>query len=452
MSSDTDVSRGEKLVRAGIVGVSIGWADTSGIVRARTVPVSGLDDAVRRGIGVTAMLVVFDGHDTITFEHEALSEPVGDLRLVPVIERLTPLAGQPGFAWAPGRLHDVDGEPSPYDPRGALERQVARAARLGLEMRAGFELEMVVGRGRDDGALVPAHDGPAYSAQAMLAVDRFVAQVLVDLQANGMGVGQIHAEFGAGQMEMSLEASDPVTAADQQVLARQTVHAAARAHGLRVSFAPLVREGLVGNGMHVHTSLWRDGRNLLAGDGPHGLSADGAAYIAGLLRELPAVVALTAPSTLSLARLRPGFWSSAYRFWGVQNREAPLRYIPTSPLLGPSHANVEVKAGDASANPYLALAAILAAGMHGVQDGLELEDPIQADPSRWEDSDRARRRLALLPATAEDRERALRGSDIVAEALGEPLLGAVVAVRRSDARWAHEHSLEELIADQLWRY
>src|SRR5262249_41831678 len=152
-------------------------------------------------------------------------------------------------------------------------------------------------------------------------------------------------------------------AADDQLLARQTIHAAARAHGLRVSFAPLVIAAGVGNGWHIHASVWRGRQNLLAR--AHRPEGGGAAFTAGVRRDLPALTALSAPSVPSLWRLRPGYFSSAYAFWGVENREAAVRYVPGSELTGFTRANIELKPSDASANPYLAIAGLIAAGVAG---------------------------------------------------------------------------------------
>ena len=446
-SADLD-SRLEELVEAGVAGVTIVWSDNNGIPRSRTVPTARLAEVTARGVGVTALFAVFDSHDGITFAHEGLSTPSGDVRLLPVLDRLQPLAGQPAFAWVPGRQLAADGSAWPYDQRGILEAQVARAGQLGLEARAGYEVEFFIGRDSHD--VEPAHDGPAYSPHALLRVDEFVAQLLHDLDANGLRIGQLHAEYGLAQVELSLAASDPVSAADDQMLARQTIHAAARAHGLRVSFAPLVTAEGVGNGWHIHSSLWRGGENLLAGDKSPG--PEGASYIAGLLRDLPAIVAMSAPSVPSLARLRPGYFASAYGFWGVENREAALRYVPSSQLLGSSHANVELKPSDASANPYLALATLIAAGIAGVEDELRLPEPIAQDPGQWTEDERRGAGIAPLASTPQQQERALLDSELIRAVLGEPLLGAFLAVRRADAQWAAERPLEEVVSAHLWRY
>ena len=448
-----------RLEAQGVRGVTIGWVDNNGIVRSRTVPVTRLGSAMATGVGVTAVFAVFDSHDGITFAHEGLATPSGDVRLVPVVQRVddvVPLAGQPGIAWAHGRQVGADGSAWPYDQRGVLERQVAAAAEAGFAVRAGFEVEMVLTHDRPDDpdGWHPAHRGPAYSAHAMLDVHGFVDDLLADLAANGVEIGQLHAEYGEAQVELSLEATDPLSMADTQVLARQTIHATARAHGLRASFAPVTTSAGAGNGWHLHSSLvdLATGRNALTGDGEHGLSDVGRGYLAGLLRELPGVVAVTAPSTGSLLRRRPGYWAGAFGFWGVENREAALRLVPGSALLGPEHTNVELKACDASANPYLALAVVIGAGLAGVSASLVPPAPVQDDVGSWDQARRDEAGIAALATTFEEQQSHLRGSALVREVLGEDLLGAFAACRDADAAWAADRDVDEVVASLRWQY
>jgi glutamine synthetase len=449
--SRTPAALAQELAEAGVAGLTIVWADNNGIPRSRTVPIDRIEEVAARGVGITTLFAVMDSHDAITFAHEGLSNASGNVRLLPVLQRAKALAGQPGFAWAPGRQLRHDGAPWPYDQRAALEAQVQRAADAGLEIKAGYELEFFIGK-RGDDELTPAHQGPGYSPHALLEVDAFAAKLLEDLAANGLKVGQLHAEYGLSQLEFNLCPANPLKAADEQLLARQTVHAAALELGLKASFAPLVTPEGVGNGWHLHTSVWRDAKNLLVDDEGSGPSGDGAAYLAGLLRDLPAIAAVTAPSVPSLHRLRPGHFTSAYAFWGIENREAALRYVPGSELLGAGHANVELKPSDASANPYLALAVVIAAGVAGIEAELQLGEPIQDNPGGWSDERRATRGVARLPTTPQEQEHALLASERVTEALGEELLGAFRAVRRSDAVWAAERPLEEVVAAHRWRY
>jgi len=441
----------QELIDAGVAGVTISWADNNGIPRSRTVPVAALPEVAATGVGIASLFAVFDSSDAITFAHPGLATPSGGVRLIPEIDRLVRLTGQPALAWAPGRQVEADGKPWPYDQRGVLVRQVERLAEAGLTALVGYEMEFAVSSDPTCDEIASAHPGPAYSPHALLAIDEFVAATLRDAAANGLRIGQLHAEYGPAQLELSLAATDPVTAADNQLLARQTLHAAARTHGLRLSFAPLPSTSSAGNGWHIHSSIWRDGHNLLAGS-DNGPGTEGASYLAGLLRDLPALAALTAPSQGSLARLRPGHFAGAFAFWGVENREAPLRYVPGSTLLGADYANVELKTSDASANPYLALAALLATGVAGIADGLPLVPPVQSDPGTWSESERAEQGIAALPGNQAEQEAALTANPRLPAVLGKDLLGAFVAVRRSDAAAAADRDLDDVLAGLRWRY
>jgi glutamine synthetase len=306
-------------------------------------------------------------------------------------------------------------------------------------VRRGFELEWFIGHAGEE--LSPAHQGPVYSPHAMLAVDEFAAQLLADMAANGISVGQLHAEYGLAQMELSVAAADPVTAADLQMLARQTIHAAARANGLRASFAPLVTMESVGNGWHLHSSVLRDGRNLLAGgDGPSGMTAEGEAYVAGLLRELPALAAVAAPSMPSLLRRRPGYFASAFG-WGVQNREAasltrPERSYDTA-------ANVELKASDASGIRTCRWPPDRRRHVR-IEDGLAYQSRSEGQPGRPR-SRTARRRL---PETTDEQIAAVSGSRPCARRWETWL---APEVRRGDAA-AVQDGAQDVVAAHRWRY
>src|SRR4029077_15925661 len=160
------------------------------------------------------------------------------------------------------------------------------------------------------------------------------------------------------------------------------------------------------------------------------------AFVAGILRDLPGVVAVTAPSVPSLIRLRPGYFASAYAFWGVDNREASLRFVPGAEAIGAQNANIELKASDASANPYLGLTAMLAAGLGGIEDGLELPDPISEDPGGWTQEQRDAHGVRRFAQNVDEQIVNFESASRIREAFGDPLSNAFVGVRRSDAAWA----------------
>ena len=450
--STTDLAAlAAELKAKGVRALTVAWADANGIQRSRTAPIDKLASAVERGMGCSFLFAVFDSQDHIKWGVEGLETATGDFRLKAVPERIVQLAGQPAFAWAPGQLWTQEGPRWEHCYRAALERAVEHATGLGYELKAGCELEWFIGK--DSEEPVAAHQGPVYSPNAMLDVSEFLTQLLGDLDANGLGIGQIHAEYGWSQLEFSLDACDPLAAADDQLLARETIRTAARANGLRASFAPLITPHGVGNGWHFHLSLLKDGRNLLSGgDGPEGMTAEGEAFVAGILRDLQGVVAVTAPSVPSLIRLRPGYFASAYAFWGTDNREAALRFVPGAEVIGAQNANIELKASDASGNPYLGLTAMIASGLAGVEDGLELPEQISEDPGQWTPEQREARGIRRFAQTTDEQIANFEAAPRIREAFGDPLANAFVGVRRSDADWADGKSAEEIVAAHLWRY
>ena len=160
--------------------------------------------------------------------------------------------------------------------------------------------------------------------------------------------------------------------------------------GLRVSFSAKPSPESLGNGAHLHLSLWRGDDNLFgSGDDGYGLAPDARAFLAGLLAELPALLGVVCGSPVSFLRLGPSRWTGVYGCWGLENREAPLRLIQGSRSTRPRGANVELKAVDASGNPYLAVGAAIAAGLAGIDAGLELAPECTIDPATMSDADRA---------------------------------------------------------------
>lgn len=428
----------QELLDRGIELVAVSFVDNAGIVRAKAVPAARVEAVCRRGVGAPFAFSIFQGNDGMATATGF--EATGDARLIPDLERLA--GGVDGWGLAPGDLHEQDGGPWEFCTRTFLKRMSDRLARAGVEMRMAYELEWYAER--DDGR--PAHSQPAYSLNATAEAAPYLREVLRRLAAFGVEVEQLHPEYSAGQMEVSVAAADPLSAADASVALRHGVHTAWGPTGIRPSFSPLPRPDGLGNGCHLHFSLWRDGTNL-TGDGA-GPSQDGAAFMAGVLRELPALTALGCACPLSYQRILPNRWSGAYVCWGVENREAPLRFIPGTASARPGGANAELKAIDASGNPYLVAGAVIAAGLVGLEEGARLPEAVQIEPSRVADE----RGLVRLPESLAAAASALEASPLLREALGEPLHDALVAVRRGESAAAAEAAEGALSDLYRWRY
>ncbi|HAC62567.1 MAG TPA: glutamine synthetase, partial [Cyanothece sp. UBA12306] len=186
-----------------------------------------------------------------------------------------------------------------------------------------------------------------------------------------------YPESAPGQQEISIHYADALRAADHQIVFRETVHGVAIQHGLKASFLPKILADKAGNGCHLHLSLWQNGQNI-TGNGSGQLSSTAKNFIGGIIHHLPALMALTTPCTNSYRRIRPHFWSGAFSTWGYDNREGAVR-VPSNPL-PPSPTHFELKTVDASANPYLALGAVIFAGLDGVNRNLNPGEAVDIDP------------------------------------------------------------------------
>lgn len=367
---EAELAAAEACLAAGEVRLLSGTVvDPAGVIRAKHVPAARARAFHVAGMGASPSWNVFCIDNALAFRPGF--GVVGDLRLRADLAALHGLGD--GVAWAPAEMFTQDGDPLPVCTRGLLRRTQAELAGRGLTALVGAELEFVI----------PALAGRpwnAYGLGPILDVEPFVLDLVDSCAAAGLPLEQVHAEYGDGQLELSLGPTDPLTAADNIVLARLLAGQAARRHGLTASFSPLPFAGGAGNGAHQHLSLFRDGVALFSGGrGPHGLTPDGEAAIAGIVAGLPELLAVFAGSVLSAHRLQPGRWSGAYACWGLENREAAVRLCAATPG-NPHGASVELKCIDPSANPFLATAAFLGLAADGLSRGAALPPEVTVNP------------------------------------------------------------------------
>jgi glutamine synthetase len=337
--------------------------------------------------------------------------PVGEVALVPDWNTLRALPFAPGHARVMCDMHK-DGHPWELCPRELVRRlQRELQSQHGMMMTAAFENEFYLLR--PEGHFV---DQSNFASTYSLNRHRVVLDEIIQmLLGQRMGVQQFHAEAGPGQLEISVHHAGALHAADHQVAVRETVHAVAEQHGLRANFLPKPFPDQAGNGCHLHVGLEdQEGHSRL--DKPLARQ-----FMAGVLEHLDALVAITAGLPNSHLRLVPNSWSGAYRCWGVQNREAALR-LPASP------GHFELKAVDATANPYLAVAGVLACGLNGILRQLELPRPYEVDPFSLPEDKRPPR----LPTSASQALDAFERDPVLPKAFGPALTKAFVAVRRAE--------------------
>jgi glutamine synthetase len=457
---DARVAKAQELLRGfdeqGVRAVAATMVDNAGVTRVKTVPVSRFERAVRFGIGLSPVFDVFMVNDHITASDE-VGGPAGDLRLMPDPFALRALSAQPGWAWSPTDQFTQEGEVFPSCQRSFARRMAQRAETAGLSIRMAFEVEFFLAR-RDGDVVTPSHRGPAYSAIVLAALSDFCRDLIIGLEDEGVEVEQFHPEYSTGQLEISIAPQDPVGAADQNVLLRQTIRGVAARHGYTASFSPIVIAGEVGNGGHVHFSAWEGepsdgGRNLFqGGDGPHGMTAVAESFAAGVLAEVPALVAVGSPSVASYLRLVPSHWAGAYQCWGRENREAAVRFVTGMIGTRETAANLEVKCFDESANPYLVAGALIAAGLAGVERNLRLPPEFTDDPANHTEEELAAKGVHRLPTSVEEAVKNFESSPVLPDAMGSVLAGAFLAVRRAEAEVFAGLEPEAVVEAHLWRY
>lgn len=415
---------------AGVSLVRVTYCDNANLIRAKAIPVSGLPGAAQYGIGFSvAQQALPMMYDTV-LPATGLT-PAGETWLVPDPPTFTPLPYSPAIAIVLGDFQTADGGPWEHCTRSCLKRVVAQAAAEDIDIQAVFEPEFYLLRPSGTSGLEPV-DQTNFAMTSALDLSHVVVLELVDtLNTMGLDVQMIHPESGPGQFEVSINHAGPVGAADRHVLLREAVRGVAIRNGLAVSFAAKPFPDKVGSGCHLHLSLWRNGQNLLydRSDALR-LTREGYAWIGGLLAHIDGLCALTLPSVNSYQRLRPHYWAGAYACYGSDNREAAVRVI--TPRRGPGSMNVELKTVDGSANPYLALAGAITAGLDGLRKGLDPGEPVEGDPGLLSDDERVRRHILPVPHSLERALDALERDAVLLEMLGPPLARSYMAVRRGE--------------------
>lgn len=418
--------------------------DHAGITRGRAIPRRAFETDPGRTVGWVPANISLTPFDVIADPNPWGSR--GDLRLLP--DPAARFSAHPPGAATPLDLVmcdivETDGTPWCACPRTFLKDALLRLRDLaGFSLCVAFEHEFrILGAGWAA--------APVFSLAALRRADPFGPELTAALAEAGLGPETFIAEYGRDQFEVTVAPADGLAAADAAVAVRETTRELARLRGWRASFAPKTEPAGVGNGVHVHLSLVdAEGRPATYDAGrPGRLSRPAGAFAAGVLRHLPALAALTAPSPVSYLRLVPHHWSSAWTWLGERDREASLRICPTVTLGGRDPApqlNLEYRAADACACPHLALGAIVRAGLEGLL--ADLPDPplVEGDPALLDPAVLERLGLRRLPGSLPEALDALL-ADPLARAWQHPeALESYLGTKRAELRL-----VETLAADAL---
>ncbi|KAH9449084.1 hypothetical protein Pst134EB_019919 [Puccinia striiformis f. sp. tritici] len=349
----------------------------------------------------------------------------------------------------------------PLCPRFILSTTLrSSVAERGVSYLVGFEIEVVLLESIEPLQPVDA----ANSSHCWSSHSSFrngskglacMGKVVDCLQIAGIGVEQWHAESAPGQFELVLEPHAPFQACDELIYAKELIYSIANELGLRATLSPKPFEAACGTGGHIHISLQRKGKND-SGNIPNGSIANSPSsaislieshWLAGVLSHLPAIIAFTQPSSFSYDRVAEGTWSGGlWVCWGTTNKEAPIRLCTSSASTGLSvEKHFEIKVADSTSNIYLALSAILTAGLLGIQTPLELtHSDCRVDASQMTYQERQDHKIATtLPRSLGDALSALEQDPNLEKALGTVFVHAYIAVKKAEIERFMSMSLTE---------
>lgn len=411
----------------GVSYVLAQFVDIHGVAKTKSVPASHFEDILTSGAGFAGFAVWGMGMDP----HSADYMAVGDL------DTLSLVPWQPGYARivCDGR---VKGQPYPFDTRYVLQQQIEALRAKGWTLNVGIEPEFMLLKRLADGSLAPADpsdtlDKPCYDYKGLSRNREMLERLVAALQAVGFDVYQIDHEDANGQFEINYTYSDALTTADRFVFFRMAAGEIAKELGLVCTFMPKPFRNRTGSGMHMHLSIADEsGANLFHDPkDKRGLGLSKLAYhfLGGLLAHAPALTALLAPSVNSYKRLVVGeslsgaTWAPAYIAYGDNNRTSMVR-IP--------YGRLECRLADPSCNPYLAEAAVLAAGMDGVARKLDPGEPQNLNLYELSQAQLADLGIGVLPQNLGAALDALAADTLFADKLGAPLIEEFLRLKRME--------------------
>jgi glutamine synthetase len=396
------------------------YADIAGQIRGKGFPAKDLDSRLVNGSGWTPTNILISAFGPIA------NSPFGsrgDVILMP--DRMTKVRVDFGDGSPPEHFYlsdvlNTDCTPWECCPRTFLKRALEALEReTGLRVMAALEQEFVY-----TGA--EANVSSSYSLSSVRRHGEFGAAFLHALRTAGVDVDSYQPEYGTRQYEVTYRPGPALRAADHALIVREMARATAHRLGHQVSFAPMFAADGIGNGVHIHMSLWDGNDRPVTYDAksPHHLSAVAGHFLAGVLLHMPALCAVTAPSLISYLRLTPHRWSASYNNLGYRDREAGVRIAPVFETARANVAeqfNFEYRAADAAANPYLALGVLVSAGLEGIRQRLPIPEATESDPVDFSPEDLQRLGISRLPQSLHEALDALE-ADATARGWFPPML------------------------------
>lgn len=391
--------------------VAFGMGDLNGIMRGKRVPASNWPSVCEKGNALSIALLAIDmTSDVWDTPHVNFDNGYPDMHIFPM-EQPVPTPWEPGVAFCMARAEGMDHKPVPIDPRQVLVDQVDRAAAMGYEVMAGTEVEFYL---LDPETKKPKDSGiQVYSLSRASELEHVLGPIRQQINEMGIPIEQSNPEYAPGQVEVNIRYADALTSADNVVKFRNLVKELAHANGYLASFMAKPFIDLSGNGFHTHFSLWKDGKNAFADNGK--LNALGLSFLAGMQKHMceTAITGSTTPN--AFRRRQPYSFCPINNSWGYDNRTVGLRIIEG----GDSAVRVEKRDASADCNPYYLLACDIAAGLDGIEQGLEPTAPCTGNGYELQDAD-------PLPMTMQEALVLAKESELLKRVLGEDRLTILI--------------------------
>jgi glutamine synthetase len=411
--------------------VFVATCDLAGLVRGKAFPVTDLDERLRRGVGFTHSNIMMSAFGPI---YATPFGTVGDLMLVPdpSVQVQVPFDHGPSERFFLADLKTTDGEYWECCPRHFLRRALsAMHETTGLTIRAAFEQEFVY-TGVED------RPGSTYALDLMRRQGSFGEALMAAIRLAGATPDSFLPEYGPRQFEMTVKPAAGIRAADDAVIMREMARAVAFRLGHRAILSPMLHPSGIGNGTHIHFSLCDGTGKPVAHDtaAPYGLASVAGHFAAGVLHHMPVLSAVTAPSVASYMRLRPNRWAPTWCNLGERDRGASLRVCPVFASADAEDTaaqfNLEYRVCDATASPYMALGALINAGLDGIARGLTLPPPPSRDFWAMSEGERLEAGIRRLPQSLPDALDALAATAEAKSWFGERFLDAYLTFKRSE--------------------
>jgi glutamine synthetase len=417
----------------GLTHVKVGAHDIDGILRGKYIHIDKFESALEGGFGFCDVVLGWDSndqlYDNVAYTGWHSGYPDANVRILP--DTCREIATEPGNLMF---LCEFVGPAEEICPRGVLRRVLSRAEKMGFEVKVGFEYEFFVFaetafsiREKGYRNLKPISPGFfGYSVLRNSVLADWYKDLLAMCETMDMGIEGLHTETGAGVLEAALRVGDALPSADRAALFKLFTKVLAQKRDWLATFMAKWSKDWPGCGGHMHMSLWKDGKSAFFDEGaPHRMSPTMRHFVGGQRALMPETLAMVAPTVNSYRRLIPGFWAPTDATWGLENRTTALRVIPGSA----KSTRVEYRVAAADANPYLALAAAVGAGLWGIENGIEPGEPIKGN------SYAARHPVkAQLPRTLMEAAGRLKGSKPARNLFGDAFVDHYSATREWEER------------------